>query len=61
MDQILDEIKGAATVMNDILIGGRDVEYHDQILREFIERATQYNLNLNYDKCEIKQQQISYV
>lgn len=49
MDQMLEEIKGAATVMNYILIGGRKVEHHDQILREFIERATQYNLNLNYD------------
>lgn len=61
MDQMLEGIEGAAAVMDDILIGGRDVEHHDQIFRKVIERATQYNLKLNYDKCEIRQPQVSYV
>lgn len=47
--------------MDDTLIGGRDVEHHDQIFRKVIERAIQYNLKLNYDKCEIRQPQVSYV
>lgn len=61
MDQMLEGIEGAAAVMDDILIEGRDVEHHDQIFRKVIERATQYNLKLNYDKCEIRQPQVSYV
>ncbi|XP_062596233.1 uncharacterized protein K02A2.6-like [Saccostrea cucullata] len=54
MDQMLEGIDGAAAVMDDILIGGRDVEQHDQIFRKVTERASQYNLKLNYDKCEIR-------
>ena len=61
MDQMLEGIEGVAAVMYDIIIGGRDVEHHDQILRRVIERATEYNLKLNYDKCEIRQPQVSYV
>nr|XP_022311305.1 uncharacterized protein K02A2.6-like [Crassostrea virginica] len=61
MDQMLEGVEGAAAVMDDILIGGRDVEHHDQILRKVIERATKYNLKLNYDNCEIRQPQVSYV
>ena len=57
---MLEGIEGAA-VKDDILIGGRDVEHHDQILRKVIERATEYNLKLNNDKCEIRQPQVSYV
>lgn len=61
MDQMLDGIKRATAVMDDILIGGRYVKQHDQTSRKVIERATQYNLKHNYDKCEIRQPQVSYV
>lgn len=58
---MLEGIEDAAAVVDDILIGGRDVEHHDNIFRKVIERATQYNLKLNYDKCKIIQPQVSYV
>jgi hypothetical protein len=53
MDQMVEGIESAFAIVDDILIAGRDQEYHDQIFKQVIERATQYNLRLNYDKCSI--------
>ena len=61
MDQMLENIQGATAIMDDILIAGRDTEHHDQILRQVIEKATSYNLRLNYEKCHIRQQSVKYV
>lgn len=55
MDQMFEGIEGVVVVMDDIFIGGWDVEYYDQIFRKVIERVIQYNLKFNYDKCEIRQ------
>lgn len=61
MEQMLEGIEGAAALMDGIFIGGRNVEHHDQIFRKVIKRATEFNLKLSYDKCEIRQPQVSYV
>ena len=45
----------------DQLIAGRDVHEHDQILKEVIKRATEFNLKLNYDKCSIRQPCVTYM
>jgi hypothetical protein len=44
MYSMLEGVEGAPAVMDDILVGGRDVEHHDQILQNVIERAKQNNL-----------------
>ena len=61
MDQMLEGIHGATAMMDDILIAGTNVEHHDQILRKVIERATSYNLKLNFDNCRIRQRSVPYV
>ena len=55
MDQMLEGVNGAYAIIDDILIAGRDVHEHDKILKEVIQRATEFNLKLNYDKCSIRQ------
>ena len=61
MDQMLEGIDGATGVMDDILIAAPTMTEHDTILRKVVERATSYNLKLNFDKCHIRQSAVPYV
>ena len=58
---MIEGIDGAFTIMDDILVADPNVELHDQILKKVIERATNYNLKLNLQKCKIRQSQVQYV
>jgi hypothetical protein len=61
MDEMLEGIEGAFVIMDDILIAGRDLEHHDQILKKVIQRATSRNLKLNFQKCVIRKAAVPYV
>ena len=61
MDQMLEGINGATGVMDDILIAASTMKEHDATLRKVVERATSYNLKLNFDKCHIRQSAVPYV
>ncbi|KAF0040509.1 hypothetical protein F2P81_006407 [Scophthalmus maximus] len=61
MDGMLEGISGATAIIDDILIEAPDMKTHDVILRKVIEKATSYNLKLNFKKCLIRQSQVPYV
>ena len=61
MDQMLEGITGATGIMDDILIAAPTMTEHDQILKKVVERATSYNLRLNFNKCHIRQTAVPYV
>ena len=61
MDDMLHDIEGARAIMDDIIVAGRSEEEHDQIMRKVVERATEWNLKLNFNKCQIKQKHVKYV
>ena len=61
MDEMLENIEGAFAIQDEILIAGRDTTHHDAILCQVIERATQYNLRLNMQKCRIRQNEVPYI
>ena len=61
MDQLLKGITGAASITDVIIVAGRDVTEHDQVFHKVIERATQYNLKMNLDKCQIRKAEVPYV
>ena len=61
MDNMLEGIQGAAAIMDDILVAGKNMKDHDMTLRKVIEKATEYNLKLNMDKCSICQTSVTYV
>ena len=61
MDRMLEGIEGAKAIMDDILVGGRDVDDHDRILQRVVDRATQWNFSMNFDKCQIRKNRVSYV
>lgn len=51
----------ALSVMDDILVAASSVEEHDAILHKVVERATSYNLKLNFNKCHICQPAVPYM
>uniref|UniRef100_A0A3B1K366 Gypsy retrotransposon integrase-like protein 1 n=1 Tax=Astyanax mexicanus TaxID=7994 RepID=A0A3B1K366_ASTMX len=61
IDTMLEGIDGATGIMDDILVAAPTVEKHDAILRKVVERATNYNLRLNFNKCHIRQSSVPYV
>ncbi|KAL0153751.1 hypothetical protein M9458_050972 [Cirrhinus mrigala] len=61
MDEMLEGVTGAISVMDDILVAAPTEEEHDAILRKVVERATSYNLKLNFNKCHIRQPAVPYV
>jgi hypothetical protein len=61
MDNMLEGVKGAFVIMDDILVAGRDTAHHDEIIRQVLDRATSYNLKLNLEKCRIRQPVVPYV
>ncbi|KAK7907206.1 hypothetical protein WMY93_015818 [Mugilogobius chulae] len=50
-----------AIILDDILIGGKDIEEHDANLRKILNRAREVKLRLNPLKCKFRLNQVSYV
>ena len=61
MDEMLEDIDGARSIIDDTLIAGKTPQEHDNIMRKVVERATEWNLKLNFDKCQVKKPIITYV
>jgi hypothetical protein len=61
MDTMLDGIPGCRAVMDDILIAGKTQIEHDNILNQVINRAKEWNLKINFSKCQISKKEVKYV
>ncbi|KAI5105878.1 hypothetical protein C0J45_3575, partial [Silurus meridionalis] len=46
---------------DDILVGGRVVEEHDDNLKKVLDRARKVNLRLNPLKCKFRLSEVCYV
>ena len=53
MDEILEGIQHAFAIMDDILIAGRDIVYHDSVLEKVLDRARSCNLKLNFERVKV--------
>ena len=58
---MLEGIQGAYAIIDDFLVAGQTIKQHNHILKQVIERATSYNLNLNMQKCKIRQSEVPYI
>ena len=58
---MLEGIDHAYTIMDDILITGRNVSHHDSVLEAVLQRAKSYNLNLNFEKVKVRKSEVQYV
>ena len=61
MDEMVEGIEYAHSIMDDILVAGRDIAHHDAVLRQVLDRGTTYNLKLNFDKLKIRKEEVRYV
>lgn len=50
-----------AVIVDDIIIGGRNVAEHDENLKKVLNRAREVKLKLNPAKCKFRLDQVSYV
>ena len=61
MDQMLEGIEGAVSVMDDILIAAPTVQEDDAALCRAVEKATSYNQKFNFNKCPIRHPSVPHV
>ena len=50
-----------AIIVADIIVGGRDLNEHDENLRKVLDRARKIRLRLNPQKCKFQLKEVSYV
>ena len=61
MSQLLGDLQGVETDIDDILVWGTNQEEHDKRLRAVLDRCEQINLTLNQDKCQFGVLKVSYI
>ncbi len=54
ISDIISGIEGVKNISDDIYIGGKNTEEHDQRLRMVLRRLTDNNLRVNMQKCKIR-------
>lgn len=60
MDQILENVKGATGISDDVVVYGKTEEEHDESLRNLMKAAAENGLVFNSEKCVIKTQSITF-
>ena len=60
MSQVLEDVDGAETIVDDILVCKRDIQEHDARLKRVLDRVQDVNLKLNQKKCQIRKEEIAY-
>ena len=60
MDQILESVKGATGISDDVVVYGKTEEEHDESLRNLMTAAKENGLVFNSEKCNIKTSSITF-
>jgi len=60
MHKIFGGIQHCLNQRDDILIGGRTIEEHDETLRKVLQQAKNFNITFNKQKCEFRTDKISF-
>jgi len=61
MSEMFDDIEGAVSIIDDVLIWGKDLQEDDERLQQVLGRVRENNLKLSPGKCEFRKNRISYV
>ncbi|XP_063634829.1 uncharacterized protein K02A2.6-like [Cydia splendana] len=59
--QILEELEGVESFVDDIIVYGRTLEKHDARLKSLLDRSREVGIKFNKQKCEFRVQQITYL
>ena len=54
-------IPGIHIVADDIIIAAVNIEEHDQILRQVLERANEKSIKFNFDKLQLRMNEVRYL
>ena len=61
MTEMIEDIEGARVIVEDILLWGENMEQHDERLKRVLDLVKQNNLKLNFSKCQLRKEEVSYV
>jgi hypothetical protein len=61
MHELLQDIPGTATYMDDILVYGRTMQEHDERLKKVLATIQKSGLRLNKDKCILRKEEIDFL
>ena len=60
-EAVFEGIKGIYIVADDIIIAASTIEEHDHILQQVLDRATEHNVKLNFDKFQLRVNTVNYL
>ena len=60
MFRVFGDLPNCLNQRDDILLGGKNIEEHAKTLRSVLQRARDYGVTFNKDKCEFAQEKISF-
>ena len=60
IDKTYDGLPGVICIADDVLVYGQDDKTHDENITRIMERTKERGQSLNFDKCHIKQNSISF-
>ena len=60
MYRIFGDISRCLNQRDDILIGGRDIEEHDEALKSVLQRAADFDITFNAEKCQFGVSEIDF-
>ncbi|CAK1600456.1 unnamed protein product [Parnassius mnemosyne] len=61
MRQLLEDLEGADSFIDDIIVWGRNKHEHDRRLIALLKRAREINLKFNKKKCKIAVEEVTYL
>jgi hypothetical protein len=61
MHELLSELPGVATYMDDILVYGRSRKEHDERLKNVMDTIHQSGIRLNKAKCILRKKEIDFL
>ena len=60
MFKVFGDIPHCLNQRDDVLLGGRNAEEHQQVLRTVLQRARDHGVTFNEDKCEFEKEEIEF-
>ncbi|XP_040158056.1 uncharacterized protein K02A2.6-like [Anopheles arabiensis] len=61
IDRMLAGLQGTSGYMDDVVVGGKTEEEHDENLTKLFQRLKQFGFSVRADKCSLKMKQIDYL
>ena len=60
-EAVFADIPGLHIVADDLIIAANDIDEHDKILHQTLQRAEDRNIKLNFDKLQLRMNEVKYL